>query len=201
MNANLTGFGLQRRSPPFLTLPSPRAADGLLCEAAYSPFPRLHAVLTVESSPGFAVCGCVVFMESITFLVISYQFLPSDKSWIASGFGVSPNLASVCVNPCKTDPPAAFALKCWVTLLKISPCDAGGMLCRTAEPSAAGLLVRDDAFARVDAEAVVVRCVAAELPVLIACPIIAAAACPIFMCAILDQKAFNKGVPRQRGIN
>jgi hypothetical protein len=40
------GFGLQRRSPPFLTLPSPRAADGLPCEAACSPSQRLHAVLT-----------------------------------------------------------------------------------------------------------------------------------------------------------
>ena len=45
MKANLTGFGLQRRSLPFLALPSPRAADGLPCEAAYSPSQRLHAGL------------------------------------------------------------------------------------------------------------------------------------------------------------
>ena len=40
------GLGLQRRSPPFSTLPSPRAADGLACEGACSPSQRLHAVLT-----------------------------------------------------------------------------------------------------------------------------------------------------------
>jgi hypothetical protein len=48
MKANLTGFGLQRRSPPFLALPSPRAEDGLLCEVACFPFQRLHAVLTSD---------------------------------------------------------------------------------------------------------------------------------------------------------
>jgi hypothetical protein len=48
MKANLTGFGLQRRSPPFLALPSPRAADGPLCEVACFPFQRLHAVLTSD---------------------------------------------------------------------------------------------------------------------------------------------------------
>ena len=39
MNANLTGFDLQRRSLPFLALPSP-------CAAACSPSQRLQAVLT-----------------------------------------------------------------------------------------------------------------------------------------------------------
>jgi len=48
MKANLTGFGLQRRSPPFLALLSPRAADGPLCEVACFPFQRLHAVLTSD---------------------------------------------------------------------------------------------------------------------------------------------------------
>ena len=43
---NPTGFGLQRRSPPFLTPPSPRTADELPCEAGCSPSQRLHAVLT-----------------------------------------------------------------------------------------------------------------------------------------------------------
>ena len=48
IKANLTGFGLQRRLPPFLALPSPRAEGGnLLCEGASSPFPRLHAVMTL----------------------------------------------------------------------------------------------------------------------------------------------------------
>jgi hypothetical protein len=46
MKANLIGFGLQRRLWPFLALPSPRAADGLRCEASCSPSQRLHAVLT-----------------------------------------------------------------------------------------------------------------------------------------------------------
>ena len=48
MKANLTGFGLQRRSPAFLALLSPRAADGPLCEVACFPFQRLHAVLTSD---------------------------------------------------------------------------------------------------------------------------------------------------------
>ena len=46
MNANLTGFGLQRRSPPFLALSFPHAAGVLLCEGGCFPFQRLHAVLT-----------------------------------------------------------------------------------------------------------------------------------------------------------
>jgi len=40
------GFGPQRRLPPFLTLPSPRAAAGLPCEGVHSPFRRPRAVLT-----------------------------------------------------------------------------------------------------------------------------------------------------------
>ena len=46
MNANLTGFGLQRRLPPFLTLPSPRGANELLCEGARFPSPRPNVALT-----------------------------------------------------------------------------------------------------------------------------------------------------------
>jgi hypothetical protein len=46
MKANLTGFDLQRRLPPFLALPSPLAAAVLLCEGGCSPFPHLHAGLT-----------------------------------------------------------------------------------------------------------------------------------------------------------
>ena len=48
IKANLTGFALQRRLPPFLALPSPRAEGELLCEGACPPFPRLHAVLTLD---------------------------------------------------------------------------------------------------------------------------------------------------------
>ena len=43
MKANLIGFGPQRRLPPFLTLPSPRAAAGLPCEGVHSPFRRPRA--------------------------------------------------------------------------------------------------------------------------------------------------------------
>ncbi len=43
-----TRCDLQRRLPPFLALPSPHAVGGLLCEAACSPFRRLHAVLTSD---------------------------------------------------------------------------------------------------------------------------------------------------------
>ena len=33
--------------PPFVARPSPRAKGGVLCEAACSPFPRLHAVIAI----------------------------------------------------------------------------------------------------------------------------------------------------------
>ena len=48
MKANLTGFGLQRRLPPFLTLPCPREASGLLSEAVRSLSQRPRAGLTSD---------------------------------------------------------------------------------------------------------------------------------------------------------
>jgi hypothetical protein len=35
--------------PPFLALPSPRAADGLLCEGARFPSPRPHVAIAIVS--------------------------------------------------------------------------------------------------------------------------------------------------------
>jgi|TARA_B110000093_G_scaffold70266_1_gene76272 hypothetical protein len=46
MKVNLTGFGLQRRLPPFLTLPSPRGENELLCEGARFPSLRPNVALT-----------------------------------------------------------------------------------------------------------------------------------------------------------
>jgi hypothetical protein len=58
MKANLTGFGLQRRLPPFLALPSPRAKAGLPCEGGCSPSQRLHAVLTSDRRADVAEPTC-----------------------------------------------------------------------------------------------------------------------------------------------
>ena len=46
MNANLTGFSLQRKLQPFLALPSPRGANELLCEGARFPSLRPNVALT-----------------------------------------------------------------------------------------------------------------------------------------------------------
>ena len=58
MKANLTGFDLQRRLPPFLALPSPHEADALLFEGGCFPFQRLHAVPTSDHRAGDAETIC-----------------------------------------------------------------------------------------------------------------------------------------------
>ena len=58
MKANLTGFGLQRRSPPFLALPSPHAVAGLLCEGGYFPSQHPHAAQTLNHRADVAELTC-----------------------------------------------------------------------------------------------------------------------------------------------
>ena len=58
MKANLTGFGLQRRSPPFLALPSPHAVAGLLCEGGYFPSQHPHAAQILNHRADVAELTC-----------------------------------------------------------------------------------------------------------------------------------------------
>jgi hypothetical protein len=58
MKANLTGFGLQRRLPLFLTLPSPHAPTGALCEDGCSLSKRLHADQTSNHCADVAEPTC-----------------------------------------------------------------------------------------------------------------------------------------------
>ena len=58
MKANLTGFGLQRRSPPFLALSSTRAVARLLCEGGFFPSQHPHAAQTSDRRAGVVETTC-----------------------------------------------------------------------------------------------------------------------------------------------
>jgi len=58
MKANLTDFGLQRRLPLFLTLPSPHAPTEALCADECSPSQRLHADQTSNHRADVAEPTC-----------------------------------------------------------------------------------------------------------------------------------------------